>query len=74
MKSGEIMIVADTKIYFLDEIFNACLIQENSLVKMLNILLEKRQRRIDPEIRHTEFNTDLGTHNCIHFPLKHIDT
>lgn len=61
MKFVEIMIVTDTKIYCLDAIFNACLIQENSLVKILNILLEKRER-IDPEIRHTEFNTDLGTH------------
>lgn len=43
MKSGEIMIVADTKIYCLDEIFNACLTQENSLVKILNILWEKRE-------------------------------
>lgn len=39
MKSGEIVIVADTKIYYLDEIFNVHLIQENGLVKMLDILL-----------------------------------
>lgn len=44
MKSGEIMIVADTKIYCLDEIFNACLIQENSFVKIFNIFLEEKER------------------------------
>lgn len=33
MKSGEITVAADIKIYYLDEIFNVCLIQENSLVK-----------------------------------------
>lgn len=44
MKSGEIMVVADTKIYCLDEIFNACLILENSFVKILDIFLEERKR------------------------------
>ena len=33
IKSGEITIAADIKIYYLDEIFNVCLTQENSLVK-----------------------------------------
>lgn len=48
---------ADAKIYYLDEIFNVCLIQENSLVKMLDILLREREKkRTDPEMKHTEFS------------------
>lgn len=43
MKSGEIMIVTGTMIYYLDEIFNVCLIQKNSLAKILDILLKKKE-------------------------------
>lgn len=42
MKSGEIMIGADTKIYYLDEISNVYLIQENGLVKNIGYLVGKK--------------------------------
>lgn len=65
MKSGEIMIAADTKIYYLDEIFNICLFQENKPCKNVGYFAEKKEEEtegIDPEIKRTEFNIDLGMH------------
>lgn len=42
MKSGEIMIGTDTKIYYLDEISNVYLIQGNGLVKNIGYLAGKK--------------------------------